>query len=209
MAALAKGYSPKVDSALIIRRFWTACARWRCGAWPNRIESSANIADGASRNDFSLMKEIGSTKVPPATYYKVVIYPPPPSERRGRQHCRRCGRASTPAAPAKVHPPEPGESVAAGGKSHIVGGKLERARGDSPHKTARRIRVSLRAVLEGCARQADPLLFWARANELCFAHPPLGRTERDSSDETAHRSRVSNIVKVWRVVLATRLCRHG
>lgn len=135
--------------------------------------------------------------------------PPPPSERRGRQHCRRCGRASTPAAPAKVHPPEPGESVAAGGKSHIVGGKLERARGDSPHKTARRIRVSLRAVLEGCARQADPLLFWARANELCFAHPPLGRTERDSSDETAHRSRVSNIVKVWRVVLATRLCRHG
>lgn len=35
-AALSRGYSPKVDSALMIQDLCTARAGWRCGDWLDR-----------------------------------------------------------------------------------------------------------------------------------------------------------------------------
>lgn len=66
LAVLPKGYSPKVDSALVIQGFWTPRAKLKCGVWLDRVESSANVVDGPSRNDFKLMKGICSTELPSA-----------------------------------------------------------------------------------------------------------------------------------------------
>lgn len=114
-AARAKGYSPKVGSALTLQEFATACARWRCGVGLDIIGSSANIAKGPGRNDLSLIKKIGSTE-----YDKAVIYRNRPSERRGRQHRRWCGPASLPAVPAEPRPPAPGESAVVWGENRTA-----------------------------------------------------------------------------------------
>ena len=58
LSALVKGYTPKVDSAKIVSQFWLTAARVRCGIWAERVESKSNIADGPSRGDVTLMRQM-------------------------------------------------------------------------------------------------------------------------------------------------------
>ena len=57
-ASLVKGYSPKGDSAQIVGEFWILVAMLRSHVYIDRVESKSNIADGPSRNDYSLVKSL-------------------------------------------------------------------------------------------------------------------------------------------------------
>ena len=64
-ASLVKGYSPKGDSAEIVGEFWILVASMRSHVYIDRVESKSNIADGPSRNDYSLLKYLKGTWTSP------------------------------------------------------------------------------------------------------------------------------------------------
>ena len=66
-ASLVKGYSPQHDSASIVGEFWLLAASLRSHVYIDRVESKSNIADGPSRNDFTLVKSLGGLWSVPRT----------------------------------------------------------------------------------------------------------------------------------------------
>ena len=66
-ASLVKGYSPQHDGASIVGEFWLLAASLRSHVYIDRVESKSNIADGPSRNDFTLVKSLGGLWSVPRT----------------------------------------------------------------------------------------------------------------------------------------------
>ena len=63
LAAMAKGYSRAIDSARIVH----ALHAWNVGAgvatWFEYVNTKANISDMPSRNEFTLLRAMGSIEV--------------------------------------------------------------------------------------------------------------------------------------------------
>ena len=55
---LVKGYSPLTDSAAIVGDYWLLAAQHKMSIYIDRVSSKANISDGPSRNDFSLLQSL-------------------------------------------------------------------------------------------------------------------------------------------------------
>ena len=60
-SSLVKGYSPKGDSAEIVGEFWILVASMKSHVYIDRVESKSNIADGPSRDDYSLLRALHGT----------------------------------------------------------------------------------------------------------------------------------------------------
>ena len=63
--ALIKGRSSADDLNLGVGRHWLDVSRLRVAQHVVRVESASNIADGPSREDYSLLEAMGATYVPP------------------------------------------------------------------------------------------------------------------------------------------------
>ena len=63
MAGLAKGYAREVDSARVVHAFHAWNAGARVSVWFEYVRSKANIADLPSRNEFAVLREMGSELV--------------------------------------------------------------------------------------------------------------------------------------------------
>eukprot|EP00972_Heterocapsa_arctica_P014830 2185739-Heterocapsa_arctica.AAC.1 len=61
LAALVKGYSPKRDSSRIVGDFWLLAAKFKLFVYLDRVESKSNVADGPSREDLSLTRQLIAT----------------------------------------------------------------------------------------------------------------------------------------------------
>ena len=64
-ANLVKGYSPLHDSAAIVGDYWLLAAQHKMSIYIDRVASKANISDGPSRNDFSLLQSLKAIWTPP------------------------------------------------------------------------------------------------------------------------------------------------
>ena len=62
VAALVKGYARAVDLAKIVHAFAAVNLGLQCWVWFEYVRSSANIADGPSRGDFTLLNELGASR---------------------------------------------------------------------------------------------------------------------------------------------------
>ena len=62
IAALIKGYSNAPDSARILHAFAAFSLGLEASSWFEYVPSRANIADQPSRNDFELLRELGSVE---------------------------------------------------------------------------------------------------------------------------------------------------
>ena len=58
---LIKGYSPKVDSSVIVGEFWLMAASLKSSIYIDRVESKSNLADGPSRLNFRSIISNGGT----------------------------------------------------------------------------------------------------------------------------------------------------
>ena len=71
------GGAPEVNA--MVGNLWLECARDRIGLYAARVETHANIADGPSRGDFSLMARLGArarvAKLPPWAHHVWVPRP--------------------------------------------------------------------------------------------------------------------------------------
>ena len=66
-ASLVKGYSPKSDSSILVGEFWLLAASIRAHVYIDRVESKSNIADGPSRLDYTLVRQLGGHWTVPKT----------------------------------------------------------------------------------------------------------------------------------------------
>ena len=64
-SALVRGYSPRQDSYALVGDFWLAASSSRLSVYIDRVESKSNPADGPSRLDFNLMRQMQAQWVPP------------------------------------------------------------------------------------------------------------------------------------------------
>ena len=62
-AAAVRGETKSFASARIVTELWELVAEHGMYPWVDRVASKANPADGPSRGDWSLMKEIGARRV--------------------------------------------------------------------------------------------------------------------------------------------------
>jgi hypothetical protein len=63
VAALTKGYARPIDSARIVHAFHAWNSGARTSVWFEYVRSKANIADLPSRNEFGLLRRMGSVPV--------------------------------------------------------------------------------------------------------------------------------------------------
>ena len=63
MAGLAKGYAREVDSARVVHAFHAWNAGARVSVWFEYVRSKANIADLPSRDEFEMLRDMGSVEV--------------------------------------------------------------------------------------------------------------------------------------------------
>lgn len=68
-ANLVKGYSPLHDSAAIVGDYWLLAAQYKMSIYIDRVASKANISDGPSRNDFSLLQSLNALWTPPSDFF--------------------------------------------------------------------------------------------------------------------------------------------
>lgn len=64
---LIKGYSPKVDSSVIVGEFWLMAASLKSSIYIDRVESKSNLADGPSRLNFDELYQMGGRWKEPNT----------------------------------------------------------------------------------------------------------------------------------------------
>lgn len=57
------GHSKKPDHNDIVGILWHCAAHRATGYWCEWVQTKANLADGPSRKDFSLMKRLGATEI--------------------------------------------------------------------------------------------------------------------------------------------------
>lgn len=62
-----KGYSPKVDSSVIVGEFWLMAASLKSSIYIDRVESKSNLADGPSRLNFDELYQMGGRWKEPNT----------------------------------------------------------------------------------------------------------------------------------------------
>ena len=64
-SSLVRGYSPKVDSSLLVSNYWSLAAESAIDPYIDRVESKSNLSDGPSRLDETLMIQLRARKVAP------------------------------------------------------------------------------------------------------------------------------------------------
>ena len=64
--SLIQGRAGAADLNFAVGKHWLDIARLHVSMHVLRVESKANIADGASRGDYTLMEHLGATYVPPS-----------------------------------------------------------------------------------------------------------------------------------------------
>ena len=57
--SLVKGYARKGDLCSLVAQLWMALAEKDTQVWFEWVKSAANLADGPSRGDFSILEELG------------------------------------------------------------------------------------------------------------------------------------------------------
>eukprot|EP00972_Heterocapsa_arctica_P060956 8990363-Heterocapsa_arctica.AAC.1 len=66
LAALVKGYSPKRDSSRVVGDFWLLAAKFKLFVYLDSVESKSNAADGPSRDDLILMRQLNTAFTQPS-----------------------------------------------------------------------------------------------------------------------------------------------
>ena len=68
-SSLVRGYSPKVDSSLLVSNYWSLAAESAIDPYIDRVESKSNLSDGPSRLDETLMIQLHAHKVAPNFHF--------------------------------------------------------------------------------------------------------------------------------------------
>ena len=61
--AAVRGYSPSLPSVFLVAALWQALARAKTDVWFDRVPGASNLADGPSRLDYELVRELGAVQV--------------------------------------------------------------------------------------------------------------------------------------------------
>ena len=65
LRSILKGSSRHPEMNMGVGKFWLDMAQFQIACYVGRVESSANIADGPSRNEFELLTALSAVYVPP------------------------------------------------------------------------------------------------------------------------------------------------
>ena len=64
LRAIVKGSSKQVDLNSLVGSVWYTCANRLASYWGQYVRSKSNLADGPSRRDYRLVKQLGAQEVP-------------------------------------------------------------------------------------------------------------------------------------------------
>ena len=79
LGALIKGSSPVGETTQLVGAYWSRVNRLRCFVWLDRVESGSNIADGPTKFNESLLRDMGAEEVAPQVdgLLEAVVHPRP------------------------------------------------------------------------------------------------------------------------------------